>query len=275
MNITTVNTKEQQLKRGWFEIGSGPEKILFIGSCRSVPYLQYFHDWDKNNRFTIRFIDPFNFNYDLKNNRVDMEDKIKALRVDMPMRRMLEETDIFVHEYYANYGMFNTNVDDEINIYNHGMDPKIDICIPSFNDKFILVADIVAFDTEIRKKVIADYNVTGKLTDSTLEEIREISNKNLKKFFDVCEMSDLSGFGRYFKHSYKSVRYWHNSNHVSKWFTITIMMLICEHLDIEITDEFTIYLKDSPDIYANIFTPLTEYDEMEWGEPVKPLKECL
>lgn len=275
MNINTINTKEEQLKKGYFEIGTGEEKILIIGSCRSVPYIQYFHDWDKGNRFTVRFIDPFNFNYDLQNNRIDMEEKIRSLQNDINMRRMLKETDIVIHEWYSNYGMFNFDREAKFNIYQFGLDPKIDLCIPSFNDKFILFADIVSFDTEIRKKAIADYNVTGKLTEQTIADIKAVSDANIKKFFDVCKLSDFQGFGKYFKHSYKDIRYWHNSNHVTKWFSITIMMLICERLDIDLTDEFTEYLKDSYDMYANIFTPLSEYDSFDWGEPVKPLKECL
>lgn len=275
MNINTINTKQQQLQQGYFEVGSGIEKILIIGSCRSVPYVQYLHDWDKDNRFTIRFIDPFNFLYDLNDNRVNMQAKIDSLQVDNRMLRMLNETDICLHEWYANYGMFNFDHEAEKNIYQFGLDPKTDLCIPSFNDKFILTTDIVAFDTEIRKKAIADYNVTGKLTDETLAEVKAVSDANIKKFFDVCEMSDFQGFGKYFKHSYKQVRYWHNSNHVTKWFTITIMMLICEQIGIELTDEFVEQLKDTPDMYANIFTPLTEYDDFYWGEEIKSLRECL
>lgn len=277
MNINTINTKEQQLRKGYFETGSGSEKILIVGSCRSVPYVQYLHDWNERNgnRFTIRFIDPFNYLYDLNHNRIDMQEKINSLETDSAMLAMLKETNIVIHEWYANYGMFNFDKAAEKNIYQFGMAADIDICIPAFNDKFIQVADIVAFDTEIRKKVIADFNVTGKPTEQTLAEIKALSDANLQKFLEVCDKSDFPSFGNYFKNTYKKVRYWHNSNHVTKWFTITIMMLICEKINIELADEFVMELKDSHDMYANIYTPLTEYDDFDWGEEVRALKELI
>ncbi len=277
-NINTINTKEFQLRKGYCSLGTGEEKILIIGSCRSVPYVQYFYDWNKenNNRFTINFIDPFNFNYDLENNRVDMEEKILSLENNIDMLNMLKETDIFIHEYYNNFGMFNTNKLGEKNIYQFGLIPKIDICIPSFNDKFILVADIVAFNMEIRKKVIADYNVIGTLSKQTLEEIYKIREEQLEKFLEVCTMSSMGEFEEIFKENYKNIRYFHNSNHVSKHYTISIMLMMCEFLRISLSEEFIKDLQDSNDMYGNIYTSLTEYDEgYSWNESIIPLKDLL
>lgn len=277
MEASTFSIKKQQLSKGFFTLGSGPEVALIMGSCRVCPYVNYFNDWNKanGNRFTIHSIDPFNWNWDSKDNRTDYAEALAKEERNQELLSMLKSVTIFIHEYYQNGGMFNTSKDGEKNIYQFGLNPKTDICIPSFNDRFVLVGDIVAFDSVIRKKVMADYNVTGKLTDQTLSEIDAISQRNLLKFFEVCELSSFPGFGKYFKNSYRQIRYWHNSNHVTKWFTITIMMLICERIGIKLTDEFVMNLKDSPDIYANIFTPLTEYDSFDWAEPIKQLKELL
>jgi hypothetical protein len=56
--IDTNDTRDQQLSRGYFEIGSGPEQLLIVGSCRTVAFLNYVHRANSQNRFTIRRIDP-------------------------------------------------------------------------------------------------------------------------------------------------------------------------------------------------------------------------
>lgn len=265
------------MTKGFFTLGSGMEVILIMGSCRVTPYVQFFHDWNKENgnRFTIHSIDPFNWNWDVANNRVDYQAALEEVEQNKVLLNMLASVDVFIHEYYQNGGMFNTNKDGEKNIYQFGLNPKTDICIPSFNDRFVLVADIVKFDTEIRKKVMQDYNVTGKLTDLTLSEIDAIRGRNLLKFFEVCELSDLPEVGSVIKGMYKTTRFWHNYNHVNKNFTRLVMASILGKIGIVISSEFNEYLTNTSDMYANIFTSITEYDDVQWDEPIKPLQQCL
>ena len=80
--INTINTKQEQLKNGYFSIGTGKEVILIIGSCRSVPYMNYFSAFndENDNRFTVCFIDPFNWNFDLHDNRTNFEEVIDDLK---------------------------------------------------------------------------------------------------------------------------------------------------------------------------------------------------
>ena len=56
--IGTADTKAQQLtSRGYWESGSGPEKVLIVGSCRSIAYLNYLARYNAGtNRYTLRFI---------------------------------------------------------------------------------------------------------------------------------------------------------------------------------------------------------------------------
>lgn len=156
--IGTVAIKEQQLKHGAFKTGTGKEITLILGSCRSVPYLNYLVQCNKNDRFTIYFIDPFNWNWDENNNRVDYEEVLLRLETNKELLDVIGSVKIFIHEYYSNAGMFNV-FKDKKNIYEFGMNPDIDITIPNFNDVFILFRDIVSFDISIRKKAIQDYNV--------------------------------------------------------------------------------------------------------------------
>lgn len=273
--INTVNTKREQLSFGYFKIGSGSEVIFFLGSCRSVPYLNYFNDWNvqNGNRFTIAFIDPYNFNYDLSDNRVNLEANINSLETNQNILDLFKRTKYFVHEHYVNFGMFNVDKNSPKNIFQFGMNPEYNISIPAFNDCFILIRDIVSFDLEIKREAIADYNVTGKLSEYTLSKINIIKNKNLDRFYNNCSKTDFPEFAEIFSTNYKSQRFFWNSNHVGKAFTKCIFRLLNEkflHLDL------SNYRISEVDMYENPRTSLCEYDEnYKWNEPVTKLKEVL
>jgi hypothetical protein len=158
------------------------------------------------------------------------------------------------------------------------MSPKTDICIPNWNDCFVLFGDIVSFDLDIRKKAIQDYNVLSKLSEQTEREIFEISQRNLEKFYQVCRKADIS-MEMFFKTQLTRERLFWNSNHVTKHFTFAIFIEILFRLGlkptVELCDEI---LKE--DMFANNYTYLTEYD-VKWygyawpGEEIKPLRDKL
>lgn len=273
--INTVNTKKEQLQNGYFKTGSGAETILILGSCRSVPYVQYYEDWNtqNNNRFTIAFIDPFNFNYDLNDNRVNLEDKINSMESHEGLLSLLKNTKYFIHEHYANFGMFNVDKNSPKNIFQYGMNPEFNISIPAFNDCFILTADIVSFDLAIRKNAIADYNVTGRLSEQTLFDIEKVRQNNLEKFYSNCLKTDFPEFAGTFRNSYKFSRFFWNSNHVGKSFTKRIFFLISDKF---LKLNLSSYKISEHDLYANNYTYLSEYDlGYLWNEEIKPLKTIL
>lgn len=272
--INTVETKEQQLKKGFYSIGKGYKVILIIGSCRSVPYITYFDNIHTiSHYYTIAFIDPFNFNWDENDSRVDYGDALLKCESNPELLDLLSRTEIFVHEYYANAGMFNCSKDSEKNIYQFGMAPQKDICIPNFNDVFILTKDIVSFDMEIRKKVIQDLNVLNKLSESTLFDIELVRKKNLQRFYDICSKTDFPEFAEIFATQYKDRRFFWTFNHVSKHFTQEIFRMMCsKYLDIYLPD----FKLSEEDLYANNYTKLTEYDfGYKWNEKSKLLKEMI
>jgi hypothetical protein len=273
--INTVTIKGQQLLNGHFQTGNGSEKILIMGSCRVAPYVEYFHQWNTGNRFTIYSIDPFSWNWNLKNERVNYEEALLKLETDDRLLRMLGSVDVFIHEYYQNAGMFNVNREKEKSIYDFGMNPGLDICLPNFNDYFILFHDIIAFDVAMRKKAIQDYNVIGRLSDETEEEIRAIIEVNLERFYSVCDKSSLPEMKPIFKVKMVKKRMWHNSNHVTKHFTLTMLYLLNnKFLHLDLNNEFweTISIED---MFGNSFTPLSEFDRFDWGEKIVPLREKL
>jgi len=275
--INTVNTKAEQLNNGYFKIGSGNEWLLIVGSCRAVPYCNYFNDWNQanGNRFTICFIDPFNWCFDLNDKRVSLEDAINQLETDERILYLLKRTDIIVHEYYGNFGMFNFDKSAPKNIYQFGLNAKIDICIPNWNDLFVLFGDIVTFDSEMRRLAFQDFNVIGKLSEQTEAAIMEVSQNNLRKFGKVCYLSDIPEMANYFLQEWLSKRFFHSYNHVAKPFTLAIFKFINDKW---FNGELSVD-ENHEDMFANSYTKLTEYDiknyKFDWGEEITDLKDRL
>lgn len=277
--INTVQIKQQQLTRGFFTIGNGPTVILVMGSCRVAPYVEYLHQWSiaNGNKFTIHSLDPFNFNWDVNDDRVEYMGALEAQEKNEDLLSMLRSVEIFIHEYYQNAGMFNVNKGEK-NIYQFGMAPVQDICIPNFNDYFIFFGDIVTFDTEMRKMAMQDYNVLGKLSEQTEKAIMEVSQENCRKFGKVCYMSDVPEMANHFLANWLDKRFFWSYNHVSKHFTLAVFKFINEkYLHLDLSKGFD---ENHVDMFANNFTKLTEYDikhyNFKWpNEEVIELKSKL
>lgn len=263
--INTVNIKQQQLKNGFFKTGNGPENVFIMGSCRVVNYVNYFAAMPQ---YTVYSIDPFNWNWNAEDNRVDYEQALKSMETHEALLSMLQNCSIFIHEYYANAGMFNVMMEGK-NIYDFGLNPKvIDICIPNFNDLFILFKDVITFDSEMRKLAAQDFNVLGKLSEQTEMDIITIRNKNIIKFLHVCSLSDLPEIAQYFTDNFLATRLFWNYNHVTKAFTLKVFNLLNEKY---FSGSLTVD-HNHHDMFDNNYTYLTEYDyAFKWPEEVKKL----
>lgn len=278
--VNTVTIKQAQLRDGFLTIGSGSEVILIMGSCRVAPYVNYLKEWNEHNdnKYTIHTIDVFNWNWDLNDNRVDYISTLKELETNERVLSMLKSVDIFIHEYYKNAAMFNCDKEATDGIYSFGMRPKIDICIPSWNDVFVFFGDIVTFDIEMRKMAMQDYNVLGKLSEQTEKAIMEVSQENCRKFGKVCYMSDVPEMANYFLANWLDKRFFWSYNHVSKHFTLAVFKFINEKfLHLDLSKGFD---ENHVDMFANNFTKLTEYDikhyNFKWpGEEIIELKSKL
>lgn len=238
--IDTLITKQHQLKDGYFRTGDGPEKILLIGSCRAVPYLNYLDIWNKRHgRFTISFIDPCNFHWNLRDEWVNYEATINALETDPAMLKLLAETNIYIHEHFQNYGMFNSSPESPKNIFQFELNPQLNICIPNFHDY------------------------------PTLGHPKETGLANLERFYAVCRLSSFPEMEEYFKANWRSKRFFWTDNHVAKEFTLFIFKQMDErflHLgcDAEFLEEIAKH-----DMYAagNVTTPTAEdiaNYELQW-----------
>lgn len=241
-----------------------------MGSCRVVNYVNYFADWNRanGNPYTICSIDPFSWNWDINEQRTDYETIIKEMESHTVLLEMLGKCSIFIHEYYANAGMFNCDREGINNIYKFGMAAPVDICLPNWNDVFILFQDIINFDVNIRQKAAQDYNVIGKLSDQTKMDVFTAGGNGLRKFFNVCALSSFPEMEEWFARNFKKTRLFWTYNHVTKAFTLALFRMMSDkYFDGKLTAE------DHDDMFANNYTSLTEYDTtFEWGEERIKLK---
>jgi hypothetical protein len=273
--VNTLEIKQEQFAHGTFKRGSGEKTILIIGSCRSVPYLTYLAEWNvqNGNPFTIHFLDPFNWNWNMAEERVDYHAELIKQESNQELLNTLKSTDIFIHEYYANAEMFNCDKNAEKNIYQFGLNPSMDICTPNFNDVFILTSDILRFHPELMKMAVQDYNVNGKLSRGTMEDIESVRRNNLLRFIDICSKTDFPEFAEIFMNDYKHKRFFWTFNHTSKHFAQTLFRLMNDKfLKLDLSG----YKINEVDLYENPRTYLTEYDlGYTWNEEVKPLRDII
>jgi hypothetical protein len=273
--INTQEIKIDQFAHGTFRLGTGPKTILIVGSCRSVPYLTYLGEWNaqNGNPFSIHFLDPFNWNWNMEGVRVDYHAELIKQEANAQLLETLSKTSIFIHEYYANAEMFNCDKNAEKNIYQFGLNPEVDICTPNFNDVFILTSDILRFHPEVMKIAVQDYNVNGKLSDQTLKSIEDVRISNLVRFMDICSKTDFPEFAEIFMNDYKHKRFFWTFNHTSKLFAQTLFRLMNDKfLKLDLSN----YQINEIDLYENPRTYLTEYDlGYTWNEEVKPLRDII
>lgn len=273
--ISTVSTQQAQLTTGSYKFGSGPEQVLFIGSCRCIPYLNYL-DYLNPHKFTIHFLDPFYFHWDTKGNRVDLNAKLAALETDSFMLNLIRSAKWFIHEYYAYFGIFNSAKDNTKNIFQFGMNPEHEISIPNFHDIMVFFQDYVDLDKEIKEMARVDLSAGRTLTPELQAIIRERGLANIQKFLTNCRKTDFADFADVFEKTWRAVRYAWTGNHVTNNFTMAIFRSMNDRfLKLAIPESFWSRVK-TEDIYGNHFTPFTQYDidnyGLTWGPAQQQLK---
>lgn len=273
--INTITVKDQQISNGFYSDGSGPEVIFIEGSCRIVPYLNYFHYLNTNNRFTINAINVVLFHFDANNQLRDVDQATKQFESDQRMIAMLKSVKYFVHEPCMNFGMFNTIGMTGKNIYQFGMNPEFDIIIPSF-EAHILFQDFIRDDVKLKEEASVDWKNVGCLSFPLREKIKQLGLSRLDEFYRGCELSSFPEFVRIFMDTWKRVRLFHTNNHVANQYTIMLFRLMNEKfLKLDIPPDFWLKIT-SEDMYFDGRTPLVDYDVenygITWNEPVYQLK---
>ena len=241
--ITTIDIKQKL--RDVFEIGNGEKNILILGSCRCVPYLNYLSRWNRSwgpEPWKIFAIEPNNYHWDQHGGDANIEEELAKLETNERVLSILESTDIFIHEHYESFGMFNTDTDAKKNIYQFGMKAKMDIAIPNFHDRFVLEND---------------YGACGLPTPDNYIERGESA---IEGFCDVCQMSSFPEMSEYFRENWRSIRFFWRPNHISAAFSIYIFRRMnSRFLNLTLTDEFWNGAKQE-DLFKEPHTQVTQRD---------------
>lgn len=264
MIYNTQNTKSEQLAKGWTRSGTGPRVVLVQGSCRSVPYFNFFIDCNADNAMSVYFIDPFYY--------TDAERE--AQKHNAGLRSLLSSVEWFVHEHFENFGTFNTVRAGE-NIYDLGLKPARDLSVPNYHNHFILFQDIVDFHHEVKPQARKDLVQGHRLNDTLQKCIVDLGLQDVDKFCRVCELSSVPQFGTQFRSTWMKTRYFWTCNHVTANFTTTIFADLARQLGLSVPDPlWAKWRADDP--YSSHFTPITKYDVEHygvcWPEPLTSLK---
>ncbi len=249
--ITTLDIKAN--RDNVFEIGNGDVNILVLGSCRCVAYVNYLDRYNRSagEPFRIFVIEPNDWSWDAHGNPVDRDAAIQALETNGRILRVIRQTDFFIHEHYQSYGMFNTDKNQEKNIYQFKMRPNHDITIPNFHDHFILEHD---------------YTACGITTP---DDYIQKGEAEVEKFCNVCMKSSFPEFAEIFNTTWRERRYFWRPNHVSALFTLDIFgMMNSKFLNLKLTEEFWNGAR-SEDLFRDPHTEVSDKDmegyQLKWS----------
>lgn len=245
--ITTIDIKSKL--RDVFEVGSGSTNILILGSCRTVAYLNYLDRYNRlnGNPYTVYAIEPNNYHWNEHEQEVNLNEELTKLETNERILSIIQKTDIFIHEHYAHFQMFNTSRESEKNIYQFGMAPKLDISIPNFHDHFVLEGD---------------YGACGIQTPTDYIEKGEAE---VEKFCSVCLLSSFPEMADYFRDKWRDIRFFWRPNHVSAVFTMYIFRRMnSKFLNLRLNEDF-INAASQEDLFKDPHTEVTDRDREGYG----------
>lgn len=272
--IDTSRSKAAQLANGYFQTGTGPTTVLILGSCRTLHYINFFERWNEmsGNKLSILRIDPHDFHWNERDELVDLEAALTACEHDARILDALRRTDIFIHEWFQYFGMFNVSTKQEKNIYRFGLAPRLDVCIPNWHDRFVLFQDQVNLNQKLRTMIEAHGGVTQEIVAGCALHGLWV----IERFYDICRLSSFPEMADHFKEHWTRTRFFSNGNHINRNFALYLFRQLNDRfLHLPLTDEFWASAHEV-DLFSSPFTPVTQHDVdaygLDWGEPIEQLK---
>lgn len=253
-NIIDAFTKDNR----FFSVGEGNETILIQGSCRVLAYANYINEWNKShNRFKIYVILPYMFRSikhinSLENNQ-EFLDLVKNTKIYISEFIGFEKPSFPVLPKASNLGILNDSHQMTKNIYQFGMNPELDIVLPSWNDHFVLWNDILNFNAVL--KASFDNN-----PDEVNDEIYFITQNHYTKFSENTFKTSFPEFAECFYDNFRKVRMCWTMNHNTKNFTLPLFdMLNNKYLHLDFSSQFWNRISKHDHLEGNT-TKLTKYD---------------
>lgn len=245
--INTVNTKAEHYTDGCWRTGSGNDVVILLGSCRIMPFANYFSRLNRDNRFTICVIYVVNFSEDVSGKPTNVEEVTGRLKDNPVFTDMIKRCRWFIHEHVRNYGFLNTTGDADKNIFQLGLQPELDISVPNFNDHLILANDWIAYGS------------------TTPDDYVQRGNREIERFCRLCELSSFPEMADHFRDNWKTTRFFWRPNHTASAFTLYLMRLMNDkflHLDL---DESFWAAAGQEDLFREPHTHVTDRDRTEYG----------
>lgn len=244
--IDTVNTQAAHYIDGCWTTGTGEQVIVVLGSCRVLPYVNYFNRLNTDNKYTICLINLVNFAFNESGNQVDPKMFTEQFENKTILLDMIKRCRWFIHEHAENFQFLNTSREADKNIYQYGMNAQVDISVPNFNDHMILANDYV------------DYGAT------TPDDYVERGEAEVEKFCNICTLTSFPEMADYFRDNWRTIRFFYRPNHISSAFTLYIFRKMNEKfLHLDLTDEFW-GAAGQEDLYCNPHTEVTDRDRKEY-----------
>lgn len=274
--INTVSAKNEQLTLGFTKSGTGPVNILVMGSCRSIPYANYLVDLNKNNQWTVHFIDPFYHNWDSSGNRVELKSSLIECELNVRLLDVLKSVHWFIHENYESYEMFNTNPSREKNIFQFGIKPDIELVVPNYDNLFILFSDVLSEHKDLQAEAKVEIGTMGGLSLGLQQRISKKGLEDVEKFCRLCELfSTFPEMAKKFRNEWMKIRYFWTMNHVTSHFTVAVFRMVIDRLpSVKVPDA----LWDKwtrEDSLSSHRVPVTKYDVdnygLTWTDPIVDL----
>lgn len=265
----TVNTAAAHRVNGTHCAGFGPTCVVVLGSCRILPIVNALH-YLNDGKFELHCVNVVNFSFDDAGNQVDPNEYTKRFEANPVLLDVFRRCKVFIHEHVGNYAMFNTVPFQEKSVYKFGMNAGVDIILPNFHDIFILLQELVDFDSAIRDEARAG------VSDALKAKVKERGLQQVERFLGYCASSSIPEFGSIFRDTWRSTRYFWAGNHVSHQFTNAVFRLINDKF-LKIADiDGALARVESDNMYSTPCTRITVHDremyQLTWPQADEPLR---
>jgi hypothetical protein len=233
-----------------------PNNILFIGSCRVTPLLNYFiHDPYFGSNYNYLCILVYNEN---------MIELSKTCVNNERFKHLLKNSTILVSEYLKSYNYFNSSPDSDLNLFK--METKFDhaIFIPNFCDPLIYTKDILTRGNNEIKETYSRY-INGDVSfDIFSAALNDFHHKEIERYCAVIRKSIIPELEQFIKETVYKHRIAHTLNHPSNIVFLEIYRLILQKLFSRTVPSSVIQINKKHEFLdsSGYHTRLTYYDKL-------------
>lgn len=255
MNPITTNILRASYDRREFSFGApgAAKKIVLIGSCRIVPFLNALRVYNllHGNPFELLCFNPVEMWVGPGHHVHDGVNNILS-------GYQIGKADFLVCEHLQYCGVLNTVRSSEQNIFDSlGCVPDVEIRLPNWNDMHIFDVETAMHD----KVGYANLPFPDRVTF-----IREQTAIHKARFLSHCRGSSIPELESWTEENWLTTRMGWTSSHPSQPLIWKMFRSVAEKLGLEITPELEAHPFCANDIYQSTGIALTpvDYEANDW-----------